>query len=122
MNLMSEVFFRTMLKFLPWTSNEYNNSIERKGKLLETVVIEDIFMPEIIKLLKENKEKKLLGEIFNFFEEVSEYGDQHLVNIFSITVLEILGNENVVLEVAKMYMGPKTTELQIEADRGLGRL
>ncbi len=122
MNVKSEAFFRTMLKFLPSTSNEYHNSLERKGKLLETVVIEDIFMPEIIKLLKENTEKKLLGEIFAFFEDVSNYGDEHLVNIFFITVLEILGNEKEVLEVAKMYMGPKTTEFQIEADRGLGRL
>lgn len=122
MNIKSDAFFRTMLRFLPSTSNEYNNSLERKGRVQETVVIEDIFMPEIIKLLKENTEKKLLEEIFVFFEDVSNYGDEHLVNIFSITVLEILGNEKEILEKAKIYMGPKTTEFQIEADKGLGRL
>lgn len=33
----------------------------------------------------------------------------------------MLGNDKVILEKAKKYMGPKTTELQIEADGALGR-
>lgn len=122
MEIKSKEFFLMMLNLLPSTVNEYQESIEYNGELLETVIIEDIFMPEIIELLKENTEERLLGEIFAFFEDVSNYGDEHLINIFSITVLEILGNEKEVLEMAKIYMGPKTTEFQIEADRGLGRL
>lgn len=122
MEIKSKEFFLMMLNLLPSTVNEYQESIEYNGELLETVIIEDIFMPEIIKLLKENTEAKLLGEIFAFFEDVSNFGDEHLINIFSITTLEVLGNEKEILEVAKKYMGPKTTELQIEADKDLGRI
>lgn len=121
MSKQSEEFFRVMLEFLPSTKYKYIESIEEYGVLLETVVIEDIFMPEIIKLIRENKNIKLLEDIFNYFEKVSNCEDEHLINIFSTTVLEILGNDKQILRNAQKYMGPKTTYLQIEVDRSLGR-
>ncbi len=121
MSKRSEEFFSVMLELLPSTKSKYRESIEEYGSLLETVVIEDIFMPDIIKLISENKNIKLLESIFNYFEEVSNCEDEHLMNIFSITVLEMLGNDKQILKIAQKYMGPKTTHLQIEADRSLGR-
>lgn len=118
----SEDFFKVMLGFLPSSSSEYRKSIEDNGEVLETVIIEDIFMPEIIKLLNEDKNIELLKRIFDYFEEISNSEDNHLVNIFSITVLEILGNDRIILGVAQKYMGPKTMQLQIEADTCLGRI
>lgn len=122
MSTKSEEFFRVMLEFLPSTSSAYRKSIEDFGEVLETVIIEDIFMPDIIKLLGEGKNVDLLKSIFDYFEEVSNCEDDHLSNVFSITVLEVLGNDRTILEAAQKYMGPKTIQLQIEADRGLGRL
>ncbi|WP_160679949.1 resolvase [Clostridium sp. C8-1-8] len=121
MSKESEKFFRMMLDFLPEREDDYRKSIEEYGALLETVVIEDIFMPDIIHLIKENKKTKLLKNIFDYFENVSNCEDEHLISIFSITVIEILGNDKQVLKIAKEYMGKKTTQLQIEADRSLGR-
>lgn len=111
-----------MLDFLPTTINDYMRHIEKYGEVLETVVVEDIFMPEIIKLLQMDDNIELLTNIFNYFEEVSDSGDEHLLNTFSVTVLEILGNDKTILETARKYMGPKTIQLQIEADRALGRI
>lgn len=122
MSKKSEEFLRVMLDFLPSTSSEYRRSIEDNGEVLETVIIEDIFMPDIIKLLSEGKDIKLLESIFDYFEKVSNCEDDHLINVFSITVLETLGNDRTILRVAQKYMGPKTIQLQIEADRGLGRI
>ena len=48
--------------------------------------------------------------------------DSHLINIFSVTVLEILGNDKAILKVAKQYMGEKTALLQMKVDKELGRL
>jgi F0F1-type ATP synthase delta subunit len=121
MSKQSEEFFKVLQEFLPVTKKKYRDSIEEYGLLLETVVIEDIFMPYIIKLISENTNVKLLEGIFNYFEEVSNCEDEHLINIFSITVLEILGNNKQILKITQKYMGPKTTRLQIEADRSLGR-
>ncbi len=122
MSKRSEEFFRTMLEFLPSTNGNYEESLEKYGELLETVVIEDIFMPEIITMLEKNEKIELLEQIFKYFEEVSNCNEEHLINIFSTTVLEVLGKERIVLETAKNYMGDKTMQLQIKADRDLGRI
>lgn len=122
MSKRTEEFFEVMLDFLPSLNSEYRKSIEDNGEVLETVIIEDIFMPEIIRLLREDKNIKLLKDIFNYFEEISECEDNHLTNILSITVLEILGDDKTVLSVAQKYMGPKIIQLQSEADIGLGRI
>lgn len=121
MSEKSTEFFRIMLEFLPSTNDAFEKSIDKYGDVLETVIIEDIFMHEIIKLLAEDKNTKLLESIFNYFEEVINCRDDHLIKIISITVLEILGNDKAILKKAQKYMGPKTTVLQIEADRKLGR-
>lgn len=115
-------FFEKMQVFLPSTKEAYIASVKEYGEVLETVVIEDIFIPQILKLLSENKEQQLLESIFKYFEEIVNSDDSHLINVFSITVLEILGNDKVILETAKQYMGTKTTVLQIKADEELGRV
>lgn len=122
MNKKTEEFLRKMLDFLPSTYDAYRKSIAFHGEVLETVVIEDIFMPEIIKLLSGERNINLLESIFNYFEEVSNCEDAQLKNVFSVTVLEILGNDRSILGTAQKYMGTKTIQLQIEADRALGRI
>lgn len=122
MSIESRKFLKVMLVFFPSTKNKLEKSIEDNGEILETVIIEDIFMPDIIKLLAEEKDIQLIQNIFEYFEKISNCNDTHLINIFSITVLEILGNDSTILQIAKKYMGSKTIELQIEADRALGRL
>lgn len=121
MSKKSEDFLKAMLEFIPSAENEYRKSIEFNGKVLETVIIEDVFMPEILKLLTEDMNINLLKSIFDYFEEVSNSEDSHLLNIFSITVIEILGNDRTVLEIANKYMGPRTKQLQVQADKDLGR-
>ncbi|WP_341278988.1 resolvase [Paenibacillus sp. FSL H8-0537] len=121
MSKKSEEFFRIMLNFLPSAEDEYRESIEYYGEVLETIIIERVFMPKIIKLLSEERNVNLLESIFNYFEEVSNSEDTQLKNNFSVTVLEILGNDRSILETARKYMGSKTIQLQIEADRALGR-
>ena len=60
--------------------------------------------------------------MFNYFEEIINKNDSHLINIFSVTVLEILENDKAILKVAKQYMGEKTALLQMKVDKELGRL
>ena len=121
MSKKSEEFFETMLRLLPTTVDKYEKSIKYYGGLLETVVIEDVFMPCIIDLINEEENTKLIKSIFNYFEEISNCKDEHLINIFSITSMEILGNDKKILKTAQKYMGRKTTQLQIQADKNLGR-
>lgn len=111
MSKESKLFFKKMLVFLPSTLGKYEESVNHYGEVLETVIIEDIFMPEIIKLLKTEKDIKLLKSIFEYFEEVSNSTDKRLVDNFSVTVLETLGSYEELLAVAQKYMGQKTMQL-----------
>lgn len=120
MEKITQEFFDKMIKIFPSTIQEYNNSIEENGELLETVVIEDIFMPEILNLLSEDKEKSKIQDIFDYVEEAINC-DKHLKDILSITMMEILGNDLTILRTAKKYMGETTIKLQLEADKDLGR-
>lgn len=111
-----------MLDFFPKQKEKYNENIRTNEGVLETVLVEDIFMPALLAILKRNEDVKLLRDIFEYFEEVANCQDKRLKDIFSVTVLEILGNDKETLEMAKEYMGPKTVALQLEADRALGRM
>ncbi len=111
MNAESEQFFKNMLSFLPSTRSEYEESVNHYGEILETVIIEDIFMPEIIRLMKTGENPELLKNIFKYFEDISNSKDSKLVNNFSVTVLEILGSYKELFEIAQNYMGPKTKQL-----------
>ncbi|MDE6568987.1 MAG: resolvase [Lachnospiraceae bacterium] len=120
-----EDFLNKLLSFFPNKEDEYNAFLleyVEDDEGMETVIIEDIFMPDLVDLLEKNTDTERLREIFDYFETVSNNADEELENIFSITTLEILGNDEKILETARTYMGPKTVILQYEADRHLGRI
>lgn len=122
MNNLIENFFKKMQEFFPTTKEKYAEHIRKYDERLDVCVVEDIFMPELIKLLNENKDTTLLKRIFEYFEEVANCEDVELINLVSVTVLEILGNDKEILNKAKLYMGEETTRLQQEADKCLGRI
>ena len=110
-----------MIYFFPNIKTDMIERMEDDFEGLDTIIIEEIVMPEVIKLLKKNSDEKKLTEIFDYFEDVCINADDYLNNVFSITALEILGNEKYILENAKKYMGPVTIKLQREADLAIGR-
>lgn len=116
-----ENFLEKMISFFSKTKEKLAEHISEYEERLDTIVVEEIIMPEVIALLRENTDEKKLKEIFDYFEDVCINADDYLNNVFSITALEILGNEKTILETAKKYMGPVTIKLQREADLAIGR-
>jgi len=116
-----ENFLERMISWFPEIRNEIEEHILEYEERLDSIVIEEIIMPEVIDLLKRNTDENKLQEIFAYFEDVCISGDEYLNNVFSITALEILGNEKTILETANKYMGPITIRLQREADLAIGR-
>lgn len=115
-------FIKKMLLFFPSANSEYINEKKKYDMELETVIIEDIFVPRLLALLEKNNDKESLRNVFQYFEEVSVFGTEDFLNTFSVTVLESLGNDKEILKAAKLYMLPRTTLLQWEADKDLGRI
>ncbi len=122
MNNKIDSFMERMLEFFPFVREKYNRSVEDKEEILETIIMEDIFIPEIIKLLSENTNAELLREIFQYIEEVVNSKNVHLTEVLSVTLFEVLGNDKMILKNAQKYMGSNTLMLQIEADKALGRV
>ena len=114
-------FLKQMKIYFPTIKKDLDEHIQEFGERLDTIVIEDIIMPEIIELLEKDADTKKLKVIFDYFEDVCINSDDYLNNVFSITALEILGNDKNILEKAKKYMGPITIKLQREADIAIGR-
>ena len=119
--LMIGDFLNMMINLFPNIINNVNERMKDNFEGLDTIVIEEIIMPEVIELLKKDEDEEKLKEIFDYFENVCIDSEEYLNNVFSITVLEILGNDKIILEKAKKYMGPITTKLQREADIAIGR-
>ena len=115
-------FLKQMTIYFPTIKKELDEHIQEFGERLDTIVIEDIIMPKVIDLINNLKNEKKVKEIFDYFEMVLTESDENLLNIFSITVLEILGNDKGMLEIAKPYMGSITKKHQREADLDLGRI
>lgn len=119
-NMTTNDFLAQMISFFPKIKPEVENHKEEYGEILFTCVVEDIVMPRVLKLFEADDREKL-KEMFAYFEAVSEKADRDLLNCFSVTVLETLGNDEQILRKAKEYMGPLTTKNQREADLALGR-
>ena len=119
--MIIETFLEKMIDFFPEIRGKIEEHVSEYGERLDTIVVEEIIMPEVIELLKKNSDEKKLVEIFEYFEDVCINSDNYLNNVFSITTLEILGNEKNILETAKKYMGPVMIKLQREADIAIGR-
>lgn len=120
MNKQNE-FFEKMISFFPTIEEKYWNMESEYGTILETIAIEDLIMPELIKALRSASNEKLLKSIFEYFEEVVVGENEHLRDMLSITVLESLGDDDEIRLAAQKYMGPKTYLMQIQADARLGR-
>lgn len=113
-------FMINMLEFLPMVKETYYENL-KNGERLDTVVIEDIFMPEIIRLLLNDENEDLLKRMFQYIEEVLN-NNLYLRDLLSVTLFEMLGNDKDILNKAYRYMGDNSRLLQIEADKQLGRI
>ena len=119
--LIIDDFYNRMKIFFPNICSDIEQMMEDNFEGLDTIVIEEVIMPEVLGLLKNDTEPEKTRNIFDFFEDVCINSDEYLNNVFSITALEILGNDKDILEKAQKYMGPVTKKLQKEADIALGR-
>lgn len=75
-------FFKRNDKIFSEISKKLDEQISEYGERLDTIVIEDIIMPEVISFLKKDKEEEKLKVIFTYFEDVSTCSNKYLYNVF----------------------------------------
>lgn len=120
--MSTDEFLSRIMFIFPETRKKKEDHIKEYEEFLPFVFLEDDVMPCILELFTENGDKVKTRELFDFFEKVSNEADENLLNLFSVTVLEILGNEDNILRTAQCFMGPQTLLLQKKADVELGRI
>ena len=113
-------FYEKMVEFYPKSRSLVDEHILEYEERLDTVIFEDILFPFIEDDLMRDEPDRL-RELFDYFEQVSEKADAHLMNVFQGTILEKIGDDKEILNTAKKYMGILTTKYRWEADRALGR-
>ncbi|UKS28531.1 hypothetical protein LOZ80_06250 [Paenibacillus sp. HWE-109] len=76
----------------------------------------------LIELLRKDIETELLIRLFEFYERMELKGDTLVKEVLSCTILERLGDEKEILEVAYRYMGKETRKASDNIERAWGRL
>lgn len=115
-------FLKKMLSIFPQNKSAVENMNKTYGKILETVAMEDLFVPCIIDMLVSENDSNEIQRVFDLIENELNENDKHSKNLIQTTILECLGNDRSILKKAQKYMGSKTKEMQLEADRQLGRI
>lgn len=100
MNKNVKEFFEKMQEFFPSTKKSFLESVEEYGEVLETVVIEDIFMPEVLALLVKNEDSELLSNMFNYFEEIIHFLRREMLDFTAFPVFFV---SNLLLVQRKKY-------------------
>lgn len=81
----------------------------------------NVFNPFLIKLLNENNDIELLSRIFLFLEKMAGCEDVMVRDLLGATILERLGDDGMILDIATSYMGIQTSKMSDEVERGWGR-
>lgn len=76
----------------------------------------------LIELLRKNIETELIIRLFEFYERMELKGDTLVKEVLSCTILERLGDEKEILEIAYSYMGKQTRKASDNTEREWGRL
>ena len=116
-----QMFFSSLFSLFPQACPALETMQAQYGRILETVALEDIYMPLITAELRTEDHPQLLHALFRLLENACSDKNQELRDILSSTILEALGNDHFILQKAQNYMGTVTKQMQIEADRHLGR-
>lgn len=116
-NELSRIFINEFPKFRL-------NLIEHEAFYEE--VLNHVFFGELndylIELLRKDIETELLIRLFEFYESMELKGDTLVQEVLSCSVLERLGDEKEILEIAYKYMGKETRIASDNIERTWGRL
>ncbi|WP_090111717.1 hypothetical protein [Cohnella sp. OV330] len=116
-NELSKIFINEFPKFSV-------NLIEHEVFYEE--VLNHVFFGELndylIELLRKDIEDELLIRLFEFYERMELKGDTLVKEVLSCTILERLGDEKEILEIAYRYMGKETRKASDHIEKAWGRL
>jgi hypothetical protein len=80
-----------------------------------------VLNPYLEKEFKNTENPVLLEKIFRFLEKMAISDDEGVQEVLGVTILERLGDDKKILEMAREKMGPNTLKMSHEIEKGWGR-
>lgn len=124
---MSELNYETvdqeLIKSLPEIREPYEEELkswtgEEPG---QHNIFGNVLNPFLLDLLQKDSNEGLIKRAFDFIEQMATSNDEKVSNVVQVTICEQLGDDKIILEKARKYMGQKTLELSKDAEKFLGR-
>ena len=81
----------------------------------------NVLNPLLIEKLTLREDKQLLERIFDFFELMASSRDEKVTEVLLCTVLERLGDDDLILKQAEPFMKDTTKKLCHDLEKELGR-
>lgn len=110
-----------MLRAIPEVNPMYEKELDWWEEILPHIIFGDVLNPYIITLLREGNADQTLEKAFDFLEQMAISSDERVQEVLAVTVLEQLGDDPLILEKARQYMGSETREMSTEIEKGWGR-
>jgi hypothetical protein len=115
-----ETAAKEFVRLFPEYMEEYSAHLEAYGEILGHVFFGDAIDSTLSRLLLENKDKdeEAIRRYIDFIEYMYSSGDASVQNVVVVTVLEYLGDDDIVLKNAFKYFSEDIIQAskQIEAD------
>lgn len=100
--LSIKYFAKKLLQLFPEYQKVYQYNLKHYGEILGHVYFAEI-NPVLSELLKANKNKDLIRKYINFIEDMYSRGNFDVRNVVEVTILEYLGDDEIILRNAFTY-------------------
>ena len=119
--LTKEQLAAEFITLFPDHKPDYEEHIANYNKLLGHVFFGDVINIPLTSLLKSNNDKETIKKYVKFIEHMLANGNDEVNNIVFVTILEYLGDDDVVLKNAYTYFSDELIESSIQIEKSLRR-
>ena len=119
--MTKEQFVAEFVALFPHHKIDYDEHIKDYAKILGHIFWGNVINRPLASLLETNTDKVSIQKYIGFVEHMYALGDDDVKNIVLVTILEYLGDNNVVLKNAFQYFSDDLIEESKQIEEALGR-
>ena len=119
--MTTEQFVSEFIELFPRQKAYYDEHIKDYSKILGHVFFGDVINRPLASLLETNTDKASIRKYIGFVEHMYAFGDDDVKNIVLVTILEYLGDYDIVLKNAFEYFSDELIEESKQIEKTLGR-
>ena len=119
--MTKEQFAFEFIELFPQHKADYDEHIRAYAEILGHVFFGDLINAPLTSLLKTNIDTVSIQKYIGFIERMYARGDSDVKNIVQVTILEYLGDYDVVLKNAFEYFSDELIEESKLVEKALGR-